>query len=128
MNTCSLIGRICHGLELKSTGSGTAFLRFTIAVDRNYQPQGKEREADFIDCIAWRNTAEFINRNFQKGQMIAVTGEIQTSNYEKDGQKRKIVEVVVNQASFCGSKPKEEKPIDDRPYEEIEDDGKMPWE
>ena len=127
MNTVALIGRICHDLEIKSTGSGTSVLRFTIAVDRNYQPSGKEREADFIDCLAWRNTAEFISRNFKKGQMIAVTGEIQTSTYEKDGQKRKKVDVVVNNCSFCGNKPKEEKKEE---FEEIvdADDGKMPWE
>ena len=124
MNTVALIGRICHELELKSTQSGTSFVRFTIAVDRNYQPSGKEREADFIDCIAWRQTAEFIKRNFQKGQMIALTGEIQTSNYEKDGQKRKSVEVVVNQVSFCGDKPKSEP---SGQFEEITDDS-MPWE
>lgn len=122
MNTVALTGRICNAVELKTTTSGTSVLRFTIAVDRNYQPSGKDREADFIDCIAWRNTAEFISRNFKKGQMIALTGEIQTSNYEKDGQKRKSVDVVVNQASFCGDRPKAEEPTEDT------DDGKMPWE
>lgn len=127
MNTVALIGRICHDLELKSTPSGTSVLRFTIAVDRNYQPQGKDREADFIDCVAWRNTAEFINRYFAKGQMIALTGEIQTSNYEKDGQKRKTVDVVVGNASFCGSKPEKTNTVEHDDFTEIADNDDLPF-
>ena len=124
LNSVSLIGRLTHAPELKSTATGTSVLRFAIAVDRNYQAKDKERQADFIDCLAWKTTAEFIARNFQKGQMIALTGELQTSNYEKDGQKRKSVEVVVNQVSFCGDKPKAEP---SGQFEEITDDS-MPWE
>lgn len=128
MNTVALTGRLTHAPELKSTATGMSVLRFAIAVDRNYQAKDKERQADFIDCLAWKTTAEFIARNFRKGQMIALTGELQTSTYEKDGQKRKSVEVVVSQVSFCGDKPKEQATPGTTNFEEIEDDGKMPWE
>ena len=101
MNIVALTGRITHTPELKQTPSGTAVLSFSIAVDRRFS--GKEKQTDFIDCVAWRTTAEFIARYFSKGDMIAVEGEIQTRNYEdKHGNKRKAVEVVVSNVSFCG--------------------------
>ena len=78
---------------------------FTIAVERSYAKAGEQRQADFIDCVAWRQSAEAITKYFQKGSMIAVTGSVQTRNYEdKNGNKRKAVEVIVDSASFCGSK------------------------
>lgn len=105
INTVALMGRLTYDPELKSTAAGVSVLRFQIAVDRNYQRQGTERQADFIDCVAWRQTAEFISRYFRKGSMIAVEGSIQTQNYtDKDGNNRKSVEVVANNVSFCGSK------------------------
>lgn len=105
INTVALMGRITYPIELKSTPNGTAVIRFQIAVDRNYQASGKEREADFIDCVAWRGTAEFISRYFHKGSMIAVEGSIQTQNFtDKDGKQRKSVEVVANNVSFCGNR------------------------
>jgi len=105
INNVVLMGRITHDLELKSTANGVNVVSFTLAVERSYAPQGEKRQADFIDCVAWRNTAEFITRYFSKGSMIAVTGEIQTRSYEdKNGNKRKAVEIVVNNASFCGEK------------------------
>jgi single-strand DNA-binding protein len=105
LNICALQGRITRDLELKSTPSGVSVVRFQIAVDRNYQPQGKERQADFIDCVAWRQTAEFISRYFHKGSMIALDGSIQTQNYtDRDNKQRKSVEVVANNVSFCDSK------------------------
>lgn len=105
INTVALMGRLTYDPELKSTASGVSVLRFQIAVDRNYQRQGTERQADFIDCVAWRQTAEFVSRYFRKGSLIAVEGSIQTQNYtDKDGNNRKSVEVVANNVSFCGSK------------------------
>lgn len=105
INIVALQGRLTYEPELKSTNNGTAVIRFQIACDRSYQAQGKEREADFIDCVAWRGTAEFIKKYFHKGSMIAIEGSIQTQNYEdKSGNKRKSVEVVCNNVSFCGSK------------------------
>lgn len=106
INVAVLQGRITYTPELKTTPQGVSVIRFQIAVDRNYQANGKDRQADFIDCVAWRQTAEFVSRYFHKGSMIALTGEIQTQSYEKDGQKRKSVEVVANNVSFCGDKEK----------------------
>jgi single-strand DNA-binding protein len=105
INTVALMGRLTFEPELKTTPTGVSVLRFQIACDRNFQSQGQERQADFIDCIAWRQRAEFISRYFHKGSMIAIEGSIQTSNYtDKNGQNRKQVEVVANQVSFCGGK------------------------
>ena len=101
INSVVLMGRLTYEPELRTTSSGISVLRFQMAVDRNYQSQGQDRQADFIDCIAWRQTAEFISRYFHKGSMIAVEGSIQTGNYnDRDGNKRKSVEVVANQVSF----------------------------
>ena len=105
INNVVLMGRLVAAPELKSTQSGTAVTAFTLAVERAYAKQGEQRQADFIDCVSWRNTAEFITKYFQKGSMVAITGSIQTRNYEdKNGNKRKAVEVLVNNVSFCGSK------------------------
>ena len=104
MNVVALTGRLTSTPELRKTPSGVSVTRFTIAVDRNYTPKGEEKKVDFLDCLAWRNNAEFICNYFEKGQMIAVNGEINTGSYEKDGIKRKTWEIVVDNASFCGSK------------------------
>ena len=78
---------------------------FTLAVSRNYSRQGEERQTDWIDVVAWRNTAEFVCKYFTKGQMMAVTGSIQTRSYEdRSGNKRKAVEIQANDVSFVGSK------------------------
>lgn len=106
MNICALTGRFTTDPELKTTQSGgVSVTSFCLAVDRKYQPQGEERKADFIDCVAWRNTADFICKYFSKGSMIAIEGEIQTRMFEdKNGNKRKATEIVVSNVSFCGSK------------------------
>lgn len=105
INNVTLMGRLCSSPELKTTTSGTSVTSFTIAVERKYTPQGEEKKADFIDCVAWRNTADFICKYFNKGSMIAVEGEIQTRNYQdKNGNNRKSVEVLIDNASFCGGK------------------------
>lgn len=101
----ALMGRLTYEPELISTPNGVSVLRFQVACDRSYQRAGAERQADFIDCVAWRQTAEFISRYFHKGSMIAVEGTIQTSNYtDKNGNNRKQIEVLANNVSFCGSK------------------------
>ena len=134
INTVALMGRLTYEPELQVTKSGVSVIRFTIACDRNYQAKGEERKADFIDCTAWRQTAEFISRYFHKGSMIAVEGSIQTENYtDKDGNKRKSVDVVVSNVSFCGSKSDNQNQqfsqprqtyanADDSDFEEIVDD------
>lgn len=105
INMVALMGRMTYEPELRSTPNGLAVIRFQIACDRTYQKDSQNRQADFIDCVAWRQTAEFISRYFHKGSMIAVEGTIQTSNYtDKDGNKRKQIEVLANNVSFCGGK------------------------
>ena len=105
VNSVVLMGRLTADPELKTTPSGVSVTSFSIAVDRSYAKQGEDRATDFINIVAWRQSAEFITRFFRKGSMIAVEGSIQTRNYtDKDGNKRTAFEVVVNRASFCGSK------------------------
>lgn len=105
INSVVLIGRLTYEPELRATPSGVSVISIQIACDRNYQRQGEEKKADFIDVTAWRQTAEFISRYFHKGSMIAVEGSIQTTNFtDKDGNKRKSITVVANKVSFCGSK------------------------
>jgi single-strand DNA-binding protein len=134
INSVALMGRLTYEPEIKRTPSGVAVIRFQIAVDRNYVASGQERQADFIDCIAWRKTAEFVNQYFNKGSLIGIEGSIETENYEKDGQKRKSTVVNVRQASFCGAKengsqsftqPEESKA--DVDFEEIEDADDLPF-
>jgi single-strand DNA-binding protein len=104
INNVTLMGRLTAAPELKQTGSGISVTAFCIAIDRRFQKDG-EKQADFINCVAWRNTAEFIARYFGKGDMIAVTGAIQTRKYQDNsGNNRVAVEVVIDNASFCGGK------------------------
>lgn len=105
INNVVLMGRLTAVPELKTTQSGISTIKFGVAVERRYNKQGEEKQTDFIDCVAWRQTAEFISKYFNKGSMIAVVGSIQTRSYEdKNGNKRKAVEVQVENVSFCGSK------------------------
>ena len=105
MNVICLMGRLVADPELKSTQSGVNVTSFCVAVDRAYQPKGQERQSDFINCVAWRGTAEFITRFFRKGQRIALQGSLQSRNYtDRDGNKRTAYEVVVDNAFFAESK------------------------
>ena len=103
LNVAAVMGRITADPELKHTPNGVAVCSFTLAVERSYAPQGQERQADFIDVVAWRGTAEFVSKYFTKGRMMAVDGSIQTRSYEdKNGNKRKSVEIVASNVSFAG--------------------------
>ena len=100
MNTCTLIGRLAADPELKTTGSGTSVCNFTLAVDRK-GTKGEDKITDWIDFVAWRNTGEFLSRYFHKGDPVVVTGNIQTRMWEdKDGKKRKTVEVIAENVEF----------------------------
>ena len=104
LNCAVIMGRLVADPELRTTTSGISVISFRVAVDRNFVRQGEERQADFIDVVAWRQTAEFVSRYFRKGSMIAVQGSIQTRNYEdRNGNKRTAVEIVADNVSFCGS-------------------------
>lgn len=105
LNCAIIMGRLTADPELRTTTSGISVTSFSVAVDRSYQKAGEERQTDFINVVAWRQTAEFVTRYFHKGSMIAVQGSIQTRNYEdKTGAKRTAVEIVADNVSFCGSK------------------------
>lgn len=104
-NSIHIMGRITRDLELKYTASGVAVCAFAVAVSRSYKDSDGNYPADFIDCVAWRNSAEFITKYFSKGAMIALDGELQTRNYtDKDGNKRKATELLVSSAAFTGEK------------------------
>ena len=105
LNTAILMGRLVADPELRHTPNNVAVTSFTIAVDRSYVKAGTERQADFIDIVAWRNTAEFVCRYFRKGQMIALQGSIQTRSYtDSQGIKRKAFEIVAENVHFADSK------------------------
>jgi len=105
MNKIIITGRICNDPELRQTQSGISACRFTVATNRKFKDKDSgEYKADFINCTAWRQTAEFISKYFSKGSMIAIEGTLQNSNYEKDGVKHYSYVVTVENVEFCGSK------------------------
>lgn len=137
MNSVSLMGRLTADPELKTTQNGISYCRFTVAVNR-YSKDGEDT-ADFISCVAWRSTAEFICKYFLKGNKIALIGSIQTGSYtDKDGRKVYTTDVNTDKVFFCESKKesnsesntkssksrtsRKEEPIDDEVLEEISDD------
>ena len=107
MNKVFLIGRLTRDPEVRYTQSGKAIARFGLAVDR----RGKDKGADFINCLAWDKLAETIGNYIQKGRKIAIEGSIQTGSYEKNGQKVYTVEVVAHNMEFCDSKKEESAPV-----------------
>lgn len=105
LNVVALMGRLTADPELKTTQSGLSVCRFTLAVERNYAKSGTERQTDFINCIAWRTTAEFISKYFVKGQLIVLDGSIQTGSYtDNNGNKRYNFDILVNSVNFTGDK------------------------
>lgn len=102
MNKVILIGRISSDIDVRQTQSGTSAASFNIAVDR-FMGKDKEKEADFIRCVAWGKTAEHISRFFNKGKQIALEGNIKTGSYEKDGVKHFTTDVWVDKVEFVGS-------------------------
>ena len=105
LNVVALLGRLTADPELKTTTNGNMVTTFTLAVNRSFVGQNGERQADFIDVVAWRATAEFVTKYFKKGQMMALQGSLQTRTYEdKQGNKRKVTEVVAESVHFCTPK------------------------
>ena len=106
LNTVSLQGRIVRDPELRRTNSGKAVTSFTLACDRDFKNQQTgEKEVDFLDCVAWGGTGETVAKYFSKGQLAAVSGRLQIRQYtDKNGQKRRTAEILVNCIYFCGSK------------------------
>ena len=106
LNHITIMGRLTRDPELRRTGSGIAVASFSLAVDRDYSPKdGGERETDFIDCVAWRQTGEFVSKYFTKGSMIVVSGRLQVRSWtDKEGNKRRTAEVVAENLYFGDSR------------------------
>ena len=106
LNKIVIMGRLTRDPELRYTASNTPVASFSLAVDRDFKPkEGGEKETDFIDCVAWRQTGEFASKYFQKGSMAAVSGRLQLRDWtDKEGNKRRSAEVVADNIYFCGKK------------------------
>lgn len=105
LNKVMVMGRLTADAELRSTQSGTHVASFTLAVDRDFRPQGGDRETDFINCVAWKGTADFVANYFSKGSMAVIVGRLQTRRFEtQDGQKRSVTEVIAENVYFGDSK------------------------
>ena len=131
LNNITLAGRLTRDPELRRTNSGTAVASLTLAVERDFaDKETGERLCDFIDCVAWRGTAEFIERNFRKGQMAIVNGRLEIRKYtDKDGNARRVAEVKVDNIYFGGAK--QEAPADAPAAQDFaqitEDDETLPF-
>lgn len=130
LNKCFLLGRMTKDPEIRRTNGGTAVTSFTLAVDRDFKTNG-EKETDFIDVVAWRNTAEFVSKYFSKGRMAIVEGRLQIRDWtDKNGNKRRTAEVVADNVYFGDSKKenKEEPEYKQADFAEIsEEDGVLPF-
>ena len=106
LNHITIMGRLTRDPELRRTGSGIPVASFTVAVDRDIAPQDQDKETDFIDCVAWRQTGEFVSKYFTKGRMIVVDGRLQIRSWtDKDGNKRRTAEIVAEHCYFGDSNP-----------------------
>lgn len=121
MNKAILMGRLTKDPELRMTGNQIPVVTFTIAIDRRFKDATGNKQADFINCVAWRKTAELISQHFTKGRMIAVVGSIQVRSWDdKEGNKRYATEVIVDEFSFTGESKQQ--------TQSYEDDAVMPFE
>lgn len=128
LNKVILMGRLVAAPEIHQTNSGVMLARFRIAVDRDFKDKDGNRQTDFISCTAWRGTAEFVQKYFFKGSLIALTGSLTVNQYEKDGQKRSSTEVTVDQVYFAGEKQKQQTQGQQDNFQPIYDDGPLPWD
>ena len=133
LNRIIVMGRMTRDPELRRTNSGTAVASCTVAVDRDFKSQSGEKETDFIDVVAWRNTAEFVSKYFSKGRMAVVEGRLQIRDWtDKDGNKRRTAEIVADSVYFGDSKRDGGynpgyAPAPSGGFSEIEDDGNLPF-
>jgi single-strand DNA-binding protein len=125
MNRIILMGRLTRDPELRQTNSGTPVASFTVAVDR----RGKEKATDFIDCVAWQGTAEFVKKYFAKGQRICVEGRLQIRDWtDSDGHKRRAAEVIADGVEFCESKRAAAQEDDGPVFDDLDgDDDGLPF-
>lgn len=134
MNKAILVGNLTREPEMRATPNGVSVTSFTVAVNRRYKSQDGQQQTDFINCVAWRGTAEFIAKYFTKGSKIGVIGTIQTRTYDdQNGNKRYVTEVVCDEAEFAGSKAqniganKQEAASDGLKEYEPLDDSELPF-
>ena len=131
LNRIIVMGRMTRDPELRRTNSGTAVASFSLAVDRDFKSQSGEKETDFIDVVAWRNTAEFVSKYFSKGRMAVVEGRLQLRDWtDKDGNKRRTAEIVADSVYFGDSKRDGGDTAQSEPqvgFSEIENDGDLPF-
>lgn len=131
LNRIIVMGRMTRDPELRRTNSGTAVASFTVAVDRDFKSQSGEKETDFIDVVAWRNTAEFVSKYFSKGRMAVVEGRLQLRDWtDKDGNKRRSAEIVADSVYFGDSKRDGRDAVQSEPqggFSEIEGDWNLPF-
>ena len=114
MNKIILVGRLTKDPEVRSTSAGFSTANFTVAVNRNFKNKDGNYDADFLPCVAFRNTADFVSKFFKKGNMISLEGRVQTRNYDaQDGTKRYVTEVVVENVEFVGGKNESSAPSND---------------
>lgn len=126
LNHITVMGRLVRDPELRRTGSGVAVASFTVAVDRDYAAEGQQREADFIDCVAWRQVGEFVSRYFAKGSMIVVSGRLQIRSWtDKDGAKRKTAEVVAENVYFGEAKKRDGSSQGTADFAPVDGDGEQ---
>ena len=105
LNTITIMGRMVRDPEIRQTGNGTSVCNFTLAVDRDYTDQNGDRETDFIDCVVWAHSADFVAKYFSKGDLMAVNGRLQIRNWEDDdGNRRRAAEIKVDNVYFGGSR------------------------
>ena len=132
LNKILLMGRLTRDPQLRHINNGMAVVSFTLAVDRDFKSQSGEKESDFIDIVAWRNTAEFVSEYFTKGRMAVVEGRLQVRDWtDKNGGRRRSSEVVADNVYFGDSKKDAEMPAQSNSsggaFSEVEDDGEMPF-
>lgn len=105
LNSITLMGRLTKEPDFRTTQNGTNVVSFTLAVDRDYQSGGSEKQTDFVECVAWRQTGEFVSKYFHRGQMMALHGSLQSRKWEdKNGNNRVSWEVIADSVYFCGDK------------------------
>ena len=127
MNRAVLIGRLTKDPEIRETQSNIKVASFTLAVDRRYLDSAGNRQADFIPCVAWRGTAEFVEKYLTKGTKVAVEGSIQVRNFEDQNKTRRyITEVICDHVEFCESKARENTQTGNDGFVEV-DDGELPF-
>ena len=110
MNKVELIGRLTKDPEIKLTQNQTPFCNFTVAVDRRFKDQSGNRQADFINCVAWKQTAQFLQKYFKKGNRVGICGCIQVRSFDKDGQKVFVTEVLAEEIEFVEANNRSEAP------------------